>query len=325
MGGIAQGVAGVNMSARACPSLAPAPSYASVQTRFALSQHPNEIRVSPDNMHPRKNRGWFDNGVCVLSPYHRGTFKQGDVVSVPFHVANTNPNVDKHQKELQLTGHGPVYTKRRMFIVLYKTAEAMFCLPLYSWQQTGIEKKDTGRGSLDDYVCVFNYQDREAFSNKGRTTGPHRPLLFVHRHSDSPGLTESTTCCLASGQMIGYNEDIGKVGRITKSSYNVMSRAWEDRLGHHRSEVDSFPVEGEQDPRFIKLNAPPSRIGGQSQAPSRRSQAPYHSQAPSGYSHGPSRPYSYAPYPQPYAASSGSRTGSQYSRGKADHWSPGHP
>ncbi|PIB01055.1 hypothetical protein CB0940_00244 [Cercospora beticola] len=309
---------------RLCPSLAPAPSYASVKTRFALSQHPNDIQVYANNVHPKQHKGWFDNGVCVISPYHRGTFRQGDVVSVPFHISNTNPNVDKYQKEIQITAQGPVYSKRRMFIVLFKAREAMFCLPLYSWQQVGIEKKDDGRGLIDDHVCVVNYKDRVEFETSGKVTGPHRPLFFVHRHENSVGLTESTTCQLVGGQWISYNEDIGKVGRITESSYDQMLLAWNERCKACWRDKDPFPVEGEQDYRFVKLNAPPSRIGGQSQAPSRRSQDPYHSQAPSGYSQTPSRP-SYASSRNSHAASRGSMAGSNWRRGKTDHWSPGQP
>ncbi|PPJ55410.1 hypothetical protein CBER1_02718 [Cercospora berteroae] len=323
VGGVSHDMADVNVSGRLLPSIAPAPSYASVKTRFVLSQHPRDIGVASGNIHPKKNKGWFDNNVCVLSPYYRNTFKQGDVISVPYHIPNINPNVDVNQKELQISAQGPVFSKRRMMIVLWKGPETMFCLPLFSWQQAGIEKKDNGRDAIRNYVCVVNYQDRKNFELSGRKTGPNNPLYFVHRHDDNPGLSDSTTCSLVGGHMVGYQEDIGKIGRITQSSYKGLRAMWDARNAVYWDEDDGWPPEGDQDYRSAKLNVATSRYVGQSQAPSRRSQAPYHSQAPSGYSQAPSRPSSYAPYPQPYAASRGSTTGSSWRRGQGDHWSPG--
>ncbi|KAF2214933.1 hypothetical protein CERZMDRAFT_95311 [Cercospora zeae-maydis SCOH1-5] len=266
----------VNVSGRLQPSIAPAPSYASVKTRFTLSRHPRDIVVSSGNKHPKKNQGWFDNNVCVLSPYYRNTFKQGDVISVPYHIPNLNPHVDVNQKELQISAQGPVFSKRRMMIVLWKGPEAMFCLPLFSWQQAGIEKKDNGRDSIKNYVCVVNHKDRKAFELSGRKTGPNNPLYFVHRHNEHPGLTSSTTCQLIGGHLVEYQEDIGRVGRIIQSSYQGLRAMWDARNAEYWEEVDAWPAEGEQDHLFGSLKNTKSRLGHQSLAPSRRGQAPSH-------------------------------------------------
>ncbi|KAM3418545.1 hypothetical protein BST61_g4522 [Cercospora zeina] len=249
------------MSGRLLPSIAPSHSYASVKTRFALSRHPRDISAASGSIHPKSNQGWFDNNVCVLSPYDRRSFKQGDIISVPYHIANMNPNIDKNQKELQISAQGPVFSKRRMMIVLWKTPEATLCLPLFSWQQAGIEKQDNGTNSMENYVCVVNYRDREAFKYSDRKKGPNRPLHFVHKHDDHPGLNESTTCQLAGGHMVEYQEDISKVGRSTQSSYIGLRAMWEARNSEYWKEDDVWPAEGDHDNRFCRLNDTKSRLG----------------------------------------------------------------
>ena len=187
-----------------------------------------------------------------------------------------DPKIDKFAKELQITAHGPVFSKRRMFIVYYKGPEAMACLPLASWGGVGIKKKDTGEGSLNDFVCVVNFKDQEEFRQSGRMTGPNPPLLFVDKYDNRGGLSLATVCSLVGLRMIGYKEDITRVGRITGDSFGALSALWEKRNSlYWNQEADSFPPEGEQDGRWKKLNVPAPRPGGVSRAPSRYTPSRY--------------------------------------------------
>lgn len=224
------------------PSMAPVYSTQSI----IVPQLPNwtpstsvSLVVTMQNKH--KRQGWFENDVCITSNFHKGSFQVGDVVSVPYHVANRCPTAQPGI-EVNQTKVGPVFSKRRMFIILWHTDEYMFGLPLYSWHQVGISKKTK---YIKDYVSVGNYK----FKNKFHMTGYHNPIWFVHKRDDSE-LTSSTTCHITGAHMIAYDEDIGKVGRITEKSYHALLKLWDLRNKEYRSVQGTFPPEGAQDPRW---------------------------------------------------------------------------
>ena len=78
---------------------------------------------------------------CVSSNYKRHDFFLGDVISVPFHTGNTNPNVKPDDENLTLTIVGPAYSKRRMMVVLYIYMQDMYCLPMYNFGDRGLKQK----------------------------------------------------------------------------------------------------------------------------------------------------------------------------------------
>ncbi|KAM3418525.1 hypothetical protein BST61_g4503 [Cercospora zeina] len=225
------------------PTLGPPPSYRDTilvppGTAWAPSTAANHS-VTPQNQHTR--RGWFRNQICVTSGYNKSSFKVGDVIAVPYHKANLIPTA-RPADEVNITSVGPVYSKRRMFIVLWLTEEEMFCLPLYSWNQVGIEKK---RHVINDYVCVGNWKYRHTFVS----SGTHKPIWFVHRFPDGE-LTSTTTCHIAGGKHVEFREDISYVGRITGQSYGALMELWEERNEEFRTQPLDFPPEGDQDPRW---------------------------------------------------------------------------
>ncbi|GIZ40848.1 hypothetical protein CKM354_000417100 [Cercospora kikuchii] len=228
------------------PSIAPPPSNQSVviappPSVWVPSTAAN-LPVTLQNQHPR--HGWFKNEICTTSPYHRGTFQVGDVIGAPYHKANMSKQAQPGH-EVVISAVGPVFSKRRMFIVLWMTEEEMFCLPLYSWQNTGIQKK---RKYIQDYVCVGNFNKKDKF----RHSGVHEPVWFVHKYPDGE-LTDATTCHIAGGKYIEYKEDITKVGRITGSSFAALNELWQMRNQVFRSKQANFPPDGQQDQRWINL------------------------------------------------------------------------
>ncbi|KAF2214950.1 hypothetical protein CERZMDRAFT_95326 [Cercospora zeae-maydis SCOH1-5] len=224
------------------PSMAPVYSTHSIVIPRLPGWTPStsvSLVVTMKNKHPRP--GWFENEVCVTSNFHKGSFQVGDVISAPFHVANRAPKAIPGD-EVNQTRVGPVFSKRRMFIVLWKTDEEMFCLPLFSWHQVGIQKKHK---YIKDYVCVGNFK----YQKKFRMMGVHNPIWFVHKRNDNE-LTSSTTCHITGGHMIAYDEDVGKVGRITGKSFEALLQLWDQRNKAYRTVQDNFPPEGAQDPRW---------------------------------------------------------------------------
>ncbi|RMY69722.1 hypothetical protein D0864_11047 [Hortaea werneckii] len=68
---------------------------------------------------PSARRG-INTAVCKLSGYTKKDFHKGEVISLPFHCANTNPHVDPNTDDRwRSTVEGPVYSKRRMMAILF--------------------------------------------------------------------------------------------------------------------------------------------------------------------------------------------------------------
>jgi hypothetical protein len=58
------------------------------------------------------------NEVCRMSNRTRKDFKKGDIIAIPFHEPYLNANVKLPDPSWTYTNHGPVYSKRRMVIVM---------------------------------------------------------------------------------------------------------------------------------------------------------------------------------------------------------------
>jgi hypothetical protein len=136
-----------------------------------------------------------------------------------------NPNVLPNEPRLTITVEGPVYSKRRMLIVLWKHKQDMVCLPLFSHEGTGLNKK---QHIIEEYICVMNVGDGN-FQNPGRY-----PLVeAAMKHG---ALTPETTVHLACPTRVGYSENIAKIGQITEESHRLLVESWKDLCEEVRAE-----------------------------------------------------------------------------------------
>jgi hypothetical protein len=163
----------------------------------------------------RSVRQPFNTKYCVSSNFKRQDFNLGDVISVPFHTGNTNPNLGPDDKNLTLTIVGPAYSKRRMMVVLYIYMQDLYCLPLYTFGDRGLKEK--AEHLKKEYVCMANVGD-QLFVNQG----PHAYVQAQMNHKVKP----NTTVHLAGGQRVGCNEDIFIGGRLTKKTYYELVEVW---------------------------------------------------------------------------------------------------
>ena len=92
------------------------------------------------------------NQICKTFPRDAKYFKLGEIISIPFHEPNSNPNLQPQDHRLRLTWKGSVFTKRRMMVVLWIYKRDMFCLPLYSFNGAGLNSKS--RFIQPEYVCL---------------------------------------------------------------------------------------------------------------------------------------------------------------------------
>ncbi|CZT18628.1 uncharacterized protein RCC_04472 [Ramularia collo-cygni] len=171
-------------------------------------------------MNGRNGKDWINTPECIKAPYGAHDFNKGDVISVPFHVNNMNPDAKFSDPSLRETGEGPVYTKRRMLVVLFKYKEGMHCLPLYSFGSRGMKAKLTPFDTRDHYVCLRDIKHSD-FVNEGSNA----PVDFVHSNPYDQ-LSRETTIHLAGGIRVHWEEYIGVVGRLTKEGYLRLLKHW---------------------------------------------------------------------------------------------------
>lgn len=216
------------------PSAAPVPSMApSMMTTFKpYTESRFSTARADDNSSKRK---WIKNGVCKKSPWVRNTFQKGHVISLPFHTPNMNEHCDPNDMGLTVNPNfeGGIFTKRRMLVVLFKHAELMYCLPLYSFTGRGILSRRPD--VIHEYTQLMDVKHSAGF----KTAGKHAPIEFKHKYSDSSLLPE-TVIHLTGGLSVNWEEDISKVGRLTEEGYENLVELWRDLSDAALNEVTNW-------------------------------------------------------------------------------------
>ena len=187
------------------PSIAPPAKDTPIDWR----QHAASIATSFSQM-----RRAIATPVCTQSALRKSNFKRGMILSIPHHTPNMNPNVKQNDPRLRLSIEGPVYSKRRMVVVLWRHSQDMTCLPLYPFGNTGLIKK---QNIIGEYVSVMNASDK-SFVNQGK----YAPVEVQCQRD----LTPNTSLYLMGEVKVGYSEDIGYVSRVTETSFTDLCELW---------------------------------------------------------------------------------------------------
>ena len=137
---------------------------------------------------------------------------------MPFHTPNCNPNVSPTDKRLQMTCEGPVYSKCRMVIVLLIYEQDMLCVPLYTFNSSGLRNKPNH--VKREYVSAMN-ENEEGFINQGVYPPIEIKMNKFPLHPD-------TTVHITGGLKVGCQENVARVGRTTRESYNRLMTLWKD-------------------------------------------------------------------------------------------------
>jgi hypothetical protein len=195
------------------PSVGPTKSNMTT-TRYQTSAAPSRALSS------RSHRTALYDRYCRMSGYTARDFRLGEVIAAPYHTSNTNPNYKPHDRRITFTVEGPAYSKRRMMVVLFIHQQDMFCLPLYSHENRGLDGKPDH--IKKEYVCMFNQGD-EDFVNQG----VYSPVEVI---ANRPVLA-TTSVHLTGGTRVGCNEDITGVGRLTRKSYQELVELWDKVVG----------------------------------------------------------------------------------------------
>ena len=101
--------------------------------------------------------------------------------------------------------------------MLWLYGRDMFCVPLYTFSGTGLRNKPDFLKR--EYVSVSNSADVE-FVNQGN----YQPIQVDARRP----LDQNTTVHLSGGIKVGCEEDISRVGRVTRESFQHLLNLWTD-------------------------------------------------------------------------------------------------
>ncbi|EMD00589.1 hypothetical protein BAUCODRAFT_175025 [Baudoinia panamericana UAMH 10762] len=166
------------------------------------------------------------NQVCRASNLTRKNFWKGDVIAVPFHTPCTDPQVDPETDVAwSMSMQGPVYSKRRMVVILWIHERDMFCLPLFTSNKSSLRNKS--ERIKHEYVSVAN-------QGKPHVNQGHYPPVEVVAMKKP--LHEDSIIHLAGGVRVGCNEDITWAGRMTKDGYTAVLKLWQDLSEHAQAE-----------------------------------------------------------------------------------------
>ena len=200
------------------PSIGPSPSTMSMNWR---TRNAAQSQASNGSF-----RQVVNNVVCKLSGFTRKDFRKGDITALPFHTANPNPNVDPNtDKHWVQTCEGPAYSKRRMMVVMWIHERDMFCLPLYTFNGSGLQNKPAH--TKHEYVSMQNVGDQN-FANQGM----YPPVEVQSRRPMDP----NTTVYITGGVKVACNEDIAHVGRMPRESRNDLLNLWRTLSGNAQRE-----------------------------------------------------------------------------------------
>ena len=158
------------------------------------------------------------NQVCKTFPRDAKYFKLGEIISIPFHEPNSNPNLQPQDHRLRLTWKGSVFTKRRMMVVLWIYKRDMFCLPLYSFNGAGLNSKS--RFIQPEYVCLKNCD-----ATKFVKQGVYDPIEATYMHKP---FDENTAIHITGGTKVSCIDDIAFCGRVNPNSYKELVKLWEN-------------------------------------------------------------------------------------------------
>ncbi|CZT18624.1 uncharacterized protein RCC_04468 [Ramularia collo-cygni] len=158
------------------------------------------------------------------STWDRNRFLKGDVISIPYHEPNVDPNLTLNDEPgktcLRSTNQGYVFTKRRMFVILYKHKQIMVCLPLTSKGSRGLASIPTP--FRNESVCLWDRgaPDYESFEPQGQ----YSPIEFNKLSRNSDSLGSDTTINLTKVVSASWQLDMWHVGRLTRLGYNRIMR-----------------------------------------------------------------------------------------------------
>ena len=150
------------------------------------------------------------------------SFKEGQILVVPFHVSNMDRNLTWRNCKLTMTNAGPVYSKCRRVVVFRKFQAELECLPLYTNGGKGIEHKSDKE--KEEWVSVVDGPETDSpCEDAGR-----RPLAVLLK--DAEKVKANSYIHITHSVMVNCAEKIDRKGMMERASF--------ERLHQLRAELN---------------------------------------------------------------------------------------
>lgn len=147
---------------------------------------------------------------------HIESFAKGDILSVPVHTPTLHRNTQHRYRVKPLeTPQGPVYSVRRLVIVLYVFDGGMICLPLYSFGLEGITA--VPQRLQREYAAL---RDDDNYYGPGNN-GENIPRIGV-RCRGTKQMHHAALVHLLGSVEVRYEEDIVRVGQMSDTSFEEL-------------------------------------------------------------------------------------------------------
>ncbi|CZT18623.1 uncharacterized protein RCC_04467 [Ramularia collo-cygni] len=198
--------------------------------------------MDPDLLRPTT---WNDRPTYIKPEATWATYNPGDVISSPWHLPNLDGSLKRDDRLLTETGVPSgylignlttkcwIYSKPRMFVVLYKHSRSMTCLPIYSNRNQGFSKIDLNRWG--EYVCI-----RDLHNPNINSRGHYPAVDFVHL-SGNPrdALLPTSTIHLTASTSISWEEErIRQIGRVTRMGFQRLFNAYNNAISDAYNQID---------------------------------------------------------------------------------------
>lgn len=121
-----------------------------------------------------------------------------------------------------------------MFVIIFKHAETMFCLPLYIYQNRGFRAID--KDLWFEHVGLRDTLIRDTYKPQGY----RKPIGFVHMSGEHRlALSENSTISLTGGMTMSWTEEgLEPVGRVTKAGYDRLISYYNEVVRRAQSEEE---------------------------------------------------------------------------------------
>jgi hypothetical protein len=158
--------------------------------------------------------------VCRMSNKTRKDWKQGDILQVPMHVEAMDPKLARDSPNLRFTDIGPVFSKRRMMVVLHVFHDIMECLPLYTNGKKGLE--NVPKEQKVEWVPVVNYGSERHLKMASDSTARHLSVRLWGKRKEEREVDEHSHVHFTESVKVDCAGHIWKVGQCDEPSFQKL-------------------------------------------------------------------------------------------------------
>jgi len=147
------------------------------------------------------------------------SFGKGDILSVPVHTSNLHRTTEHRYRIRPIhTPHGPVYSLRRLVVVIWLFTDTMLCLPLYSFAVEGIMA--VPQRLQKEYIALKD--DRDQVQHSIEDQGIRRIQVGCY---GTKQMHPKALVHLSGAVEVRYEEDVACVGRLSENSFEELTTA----------------------------------------------------------------------------------------------------